>query len=83
MSPPGKQRMRKCHEGKRPFDTLREAQAAAAGMAKRKDRQGNPIVTMLRTYGCACGKFHFGRTRDINWDLVAAASKPKTTKGER
>lgn len=67
---PNKAHMRRCHEGKRRFSTLREAQAAAAGMAKRKDKQGNTIVTFLRAYGCACGGYHFGKTKEINWALV-------------
>lgn len=75
MSKPNKRRMRKCHDGKVPFDTLEQAKAAAAGMARRKAARGNPIVTHLRAYGCACGKFHFGRTREINWDLVSAITR--------
>lgn len=63
-------RMRKCHDGKKPFPTLQAAQAAAAMLAKRKDRQGNTIVTFLRAYGCPCGKYHFGKTRDIDWSKV-------------
>lgn len=66
---PPKVRMRKCH-GKRRFGSLREAQAAAATMAARKAKQGNPIVSFLRAYGCACGGFHFGKTRDIDWSKV-------------
>lgn len=75
MSAPKQRRMRKCHAGKVAFDTLDQAKAAASGMARRKGKQGNPVVTMLRAYGCACGKFHFGRTREINWDLVAEITK--------
>lgn len=63
-------RMRRCHNGKVAFPTLQAAQSAAAAMAARKDRQGNPIVTFLRAYGCACGAFHFGRTRNIDWSRV-------------
>ena len=64
--------MKKCHDGKKPFPTLQAAQAAAAMLAKRKDRQGNTIVTFLRAYQCHCGKYHFGRTRDIDWSKVNA-----------
>ena len=63
-------RRQRCHDGKRAYDTLAQAQAAAAHMAHRKDRQGNTIVTFLRAYACHCGRFHFGRTRDIDWSRV-------------
>ena len=66
---PAKRRNR-CHEGKQRFLTLEAAQAAAAGLARRKDKQGNTIVTFLRAYACACGGFHLGKTREINWSLV-------------
>lgn len=71
-----KARMRKCCNGKRRFDTIEQAKAAAAALAHDKSRKGDPIVTHLRAYGCACGGFHFGRTRSIDWDRVAEASKP-------
>lgn len=70
MSKPKKSRLRKCHDGKNSFATLEQAQAAASDMARKKQRQGNPIVTYLRAYGCACGKFHFGRSKDIDWSKV-------------
>lgn len=70
MTKPTKRRMRRCHTGKVSFPTLQAAQAAAAAMAQRKDRQGNAIVTFLRAYGCPCGRFHFGKTRDIDWSKV-------------
>jgi hypothetical protein len=63
-------RLRRCHDGKRPYASLAEAKAAAWGMAERKLKKGEPIVTYLRAYGCPCGRFHIGKTRDINWDLV-------------
>ena len=70
MPKPSARRMRKCHAGKQAFPTLEAAKAAAAEMARRKDRQGSTIVTFLRAYGCACGQFHFGKTRDIDWSKV-------------
>lgn len=70
MPKPKRHRMRRCHDGKASFPTLQAAQAAAAAMAARKDRQGNTIVTFLRAYGCPCGRFHFGKTRDIDWSKV-------------
>lgn len=70
MPKPTRRRMRRCHEGKQAFPTLQAAQVAAASMARRKDKQGNTIVTFLRAYGCPCGKYHFGKTRDIDWSLV-------------
>lgn len=67
-----KKRIRKCCEGKRRFSTLKEAQQAAAALAFNKKRQGAPIVTFLKAYGCpSCGGFHFGRTKKIDWDAVA------------
>lgn len=47
---------------------------AAAGLAFRQAKRGSPVVSFLRAYGCPCGSFHYGKTRDINWDLVM--SKP-------
>jgi hypothetical protein len=70
VAKPPARRMRKCHNGKRAFPTLDAARAAAADMARRKEKQGSPIVTYLRAYGCACGQFHFGKTRDIDWSRV-------------
>lgn len=67
-----KRRMRRCHEGKQRFATLAEAQAAAASLVRRRAQQGQPIVTWMRAYGCACGGFHFGRTGRINWDAVSS-----------
>lgn len=70
MPKPTQRRMRKCCNGKRKFPTMHDAQMAAASMARRKDKQGNTIVTFMRAYGCPCGSFHFGRTRDIDWSKV-------------
>lgn len=67
---PNRKRMSKCHDGKQAYPTLEAAQAAAAIMAHRKARHGNPIVTFLRAYECACGKFHFGKTKDIDWSQI-------------
>lgn len=63
-------RSRRGHEGKAPYPTLQLAQAAAAGLARRKDRQGNRIVTWLRAYRCTCGSFHIGKSRSIDWSRV-------------
>lgn len=57
-------------DGKVAYPTLKAAQAAAASMCARKSKQGSPVVTFLRAYGCACGRFHYGRTRDIDWSKV-------------
>lgn len=62
-------RERSCR-GKRRFATMKEARAAAASLARRRAQQGNTIVAYLRAYGCACGGFHFGSTRDLDWSLV-------------
>lgn len=70
MAKATRHRMRRCHDGKASFPSLKAAQIAAASMAARKDRDGNPIVTFLRAYGCPCGRFHFGKTRDIDWSRV-------------
>lgn len=70
MPKSSKRRMRRCCRDKRAFDTLEEAKRAAAGMAYRKAKKGIPIVTHLRAYGCPCGKFHYGKTKQIDWDRV-------------
>lgn len=72
MTKPSKRRMRSQHGKKISYPTLAAAQVAAAKMAKRKEQQGNPIVTFLRAYGCPCGKFHIGKTRDIDWSKVSS-----------
>jgi hypothetical protein len=79
MTAPSKGRMRRCHEGKQQFATLKDAQAAANGMTRRKAAAGagKAIVSWVRAYGCACGGFHIGKTREINWALVAELSIPK------
>lgn len=61
---------RRACAGKRQYKTFDEARTAAAGMANRKAKQGNTIVTFLKAYGCACGGYHVGRTRDIDWSRV-------------
>jgi hypothetical protein len=76
MAGPSKARMRSCHEGKRRYETLEQAQAAAGMMRKRKAKQGVPIVSFVRAYGCACGGFHVGKSRDIDWNLVTKVSLP-------
>jgi hypothetical protein len=76
MNAPSKKRMRACHEGKRRYKTLEEAKAAAGGMVRRKAKGGNPIVSIVRAYGCACGGFHVGKSRGIDWDLVSKVSVP-------
>jgi hypothetical protein len=45
-------------------------------MVKRKAKGKNPIVTYLRAYACACGGFHLGKARGINWDLLGELEKP-------
>lgn len=63
-------RMKKCHTGKRTFPTLEAAKTAAAALAHRRREQGNVIAAFLRAYGCSCGGFHFGSTKDIDWSKV-------------
>jgi len=62
-------KQRKC-AGKVAYPTLKAAQAAAAGMCRRKGKQGNVVATFLRAYGCHCGKFHYGNTKEIDWSKV-------------
>ena len=64
---------------KRGYTTLDQARAAAARLAARRASQGNPVVSFLRAYGCSCGKYHFGSSRQIDWDRLAAYTS--TTKG--
>lgn len=68
-----KKRMKKCHDGKQSFDTLELAQQAVHSLVRAKARKGDTVVTFLRAYCCPCGKFHFGRTHEINWGAVAGA----------
>lgn len=56
---------------KRSYDTLLKAQEAVVILLKARQKQGNAVAVFLRAYGCPhCGKFHYGRTRNINWDLL-------------
>lgn len=61
---------RPCPTGKKPYPTLQAAKIAAAQLANKRAQQGNPVVSFLRAYGCACGKFHFGSSRVIDWDRL-------------
>lgn len=70
MSGSKKSRMRRCHDGKKRYETHAEATTARVGMINRKRTTGNAVATFLRVYGCACGGFHFGRTKEINWAAV-------------
>lgn len=70
MPGPKKSRMRRCHDGKKRYESHAEATAAMLGMINRKRAKGDAVVTFLRVYGCACGGFHFGRTKEINWAAV-------------
>lgn len=66
-----------CPSGKRPYGTLDQARAAAARLANRRAKQGNPVVSFLRAYGCTCGRFHFGSTRQIDWSRLAAHTQSR------
>ena len=70
MSAPSAKRMRSCHNGKRAYPSIEAAQQAIVSLVRKRAKQGNPIVTYLQAYGCACGKFHFGNTRQIDWSRV-------------
>ena len=72
MSKPNKKRMNSCCNGKKKYNSLQEANDALHGMMRKKEKQGalKVVVSAMRAYGCPCGKFHFGRTRGINWDLI-------------
>lgn len=70
MTAPSAKRMRRCHEGKVKHPTLQAAQETIRRMCERKAKQGNPVVSFMRAYGCACGSFHIGKTRDIDWSRV-------------
>lgn len=59
-----------CPTGKVGYETFDLARAAAAAMADRKAKQGNPIVSFINAYGCACGKYHIGKTNNIDWSRV-------------
>ena len=72
MATSSKNKKHACSTGKRPYDSLQEAQTAAIVIVKSKAKGKNPIVSHMRAYACACGKFHIGRTKGINWDLLSA-----------
>ena len=55
---------------KKAYETLALAKAAAWNFTKSREKAGNPIVTFLQAYGCQCGKFHIGSSRQINWEAV-------------
>lgn len=56
--------LRKCGS-KVSYATIEAAKKGAAMFAEKKK-----IITILRAYGCSCGKFHFGRTKDIDWSKL-------------
>lgn len=62
-------------KGKVGYPTLQAAQAAAAAMAAKKAKKGATIVSFLRAYGCGCGKFHFGKTKQIDWSKIPGLEK--------
>lgn len=74
---PNKRRMKQCHDGKRRHETLDLAKRALWHFVKKRAEKGDAIVTFMRAYGCACGGFHIGRTKEINWELVAKLSEPR------
>lgn len=47
------------------YPTLEAAKVGAAIFGKKKK-----IITVLRAYGCHCGSFHFGRTKEIDWSKL-------------
>jgi len=62
---------KKGHDGKKTYQTLEAARAAAAKTASFHSKNGDPIVTYLRAYKCStCGKFHFGASKKIDWSKV-------------
>jgi hypothetical protein len=75
MTSPSKKRMRSCHEGKKRYNDIKEAEAALFGWLNKRKKLGNPIVSFMQVYGCACGGFHIGRSRGINWAAVTKASE--------
>ncbi len=76
-------RMKKSHDGKRSFPTLEAAQAAAKALARLLDKKGIPIVTFLRAYGCQCGNFHFGKTKEIDWSKVSKLDKKQMANSQK
>lgn len=70
----------KCPTGKKPYPTLQAAKRAAVQLADKRARQGNPVVSFLRAYGCSCGQFHFGSSRQIDWDRVRQYSATEARK---
>lgn len=75
MTKPSKAKMRACHEGKHRYETEQQAKDAMHGWIHKRSKGKSPIVSVMHVYGCACGGFHIGRSRGINWDAVEKASK--------
>lgn len=69
MSKPDPRRFKSCG-GKRRHGTMLHAQAALASLLRTRQKQGNPIVSVMRCYGCACGGFHVGSSKQIDWRRV-------------
>lgn len=65
---------RRCGK-KKAYDTLAQAKEAAYHVTRRREKLGEPIVTYLQAYGCQCGKFHIGSSRQINWEAVLGTKK--------
>lgn len=64
---------RRACKGKRKFAAQQDAQAAIASLARHQQRRGVPIVSFLRAYRCQfCSAWHFGSSRAIDWNRVAA-----------
>lgn len=77
MPKPDKRQPRKCPKRKRRFNTEEEARASMHALLRRREKEGNPIVSVMQVYGCSCGGFHVGSSRAINWDRVAAVTSKK------
>lgn len=70
MAKSQKRSRKRCDGKKQSFDTREAASAALNGMLRNKAKRGKVVVGVLRVYGCSCGRFHYGSTKDIIWGLV-------------
>lgn len=56
---------------KHKFQTKEKAQAALCTLVNKKRKsKRTKIVTHLKAYYCCCGLWHYGNSKDIDWDLI-------------
>lgn len=72
-------RLKTC-EKKIKYKTLEEAKKQAWWTIERNRMKGDPQVTFVRAYGCSCGSYHVGRSKEINWEALEMYSNIENVK---